>query len=182
MREKECDYFENSRRAVMIQREYAQRNPKEFAGYGEDCWGLTACDGPTQETSPLPPGRGPWFGYAARGVPHGPDDGTLSGAAVLASLPFAPELALRTASAMLQRYPEMIPGGRYAASINPGLTGADGRAWVSAGHFGLDQGLLVMMIENYRSELIWRLLRGSPYVRTGLRRAGFRGGWLERAE
>jgi hypothetical protein len=53
---------------------------------------------------------------------------------------------------------------------------------VSAGYFGLDQGILVMMIENFRSDLIWRLLRGSPYIRAGLRQAGFRGGWLERGE
>jgi hypothetical protein len=182
MREKDCDYFENSRRAVMIQREYGQRNPNEFAGYDEDCWGLTACDGPTVETSSLAPGAGPCLGYAARGVPHGPDDGTISGPAVLASLPFAPELVLRTASKMLHRYPEMLPHGRYAASINPSLAGADGAAWVSAGHYGLDQGILVMMIENHRSGLLWRLMRGCRYVRTGLRRAGFRGGWLERGE
>ncbi len=52
------------------------------------------------------------------------------------------------------------------------------RAWVSAGHFGLDQGIVVMMIENHRTQLIWRLMRDCPYVGAGLRRAGFRGGWL----
>ncbi|HEX6003935.1 MAG TPA: glucoamylase family protein, partial [Burkholderiales bacterium] len=88
MREKRSDYFENSRRAVLVQREYARRNPGEFAGYDEDCWGLTACDGPSSERSY---GRGderPLFGYTARGVPYGPDDGSLAGWAPLASLPF----------------------------------------------------------------------------------------------
>jgi hypothetical protein len=182
MREKGSDYFENSRRALMIQREYAQRNPNEFAGYCADCWGLTACDGPTDQMPPLKQGGRHRFGYAARGVPYGPDDGTISGWAALASLPFAPELALHTASSMLQKYPEMLSAGRYTTSFNPSITGADGGVWVSSGYFGLDQGILVMMIENFRSDLIWRLLRGSPYIRTGLRQAGFRGGWLERAE
>lgn len=184
MREKRCDYFENSRRAVMVQREYAQRNPNEFAGYDKYCWGLTACDGPNDEmnaqtpASALAPGRRHFFGYAARGLPYGPDDGTLSGWAALASLPFAPEIALSTARTMLQRFPEMLSGERYATSFNPSLASSGHGAWVSAGHFGLDQGIVVMMIENYRTGLIWRLMRGCPYIPAGLRRAGFRGGWL----
>ena len=177
MREKCCDYFENSRRAVLIQQEYAQRNPNEFAGYDEYCWGLTACDGPAEEMSIPNGGRRHIFGYAARGVPYGPDDGTLSGWAPLASLPFAPEIALRTAGCMLQRYPEMFRE-RYASSFNPSLVRSDGKVWVSRGHYGLDQGIVVMMIENYRSELIWRLTRSCSYISTGLGRAGFRGGWL----
>jgi hypothetical protein len=178
MREKRCDYFENSRRAVMVQREYAKRNPNGFAGYDEYCWGLTACDGPDAQM-PIPDqGRRHLFGYAARGVPYGPDDGSLSGWAALASLPFAPEIALRTANCMLKRYPAMLSGQRYTSSFNPSLSGSGSAAWVSTGHFGLDQGILVMMIENYRTGLIWRLMRDCSYIRTGLRRAGFRGRWL----
>ena len=69
MREKRCDYFENSRRATYVQREYARRNPGEFAGYGDDCWGLTACDGPSDERPDVANERRRLFGYAARGVP-----------------------------------------------------------------------------------------------------------------
>jgi hypothetical protein len=178
MREKRCDYFENSRRATEVQREYARRNPHGFAGYDENCWGLTACDGPSHQLPALANERRRLFGYAARGVPYGPDDGTLAGWAPLASLPFAPETALCAAGSMLRRYPEMLSAQRYASSFNPTLAGADGGAWVSAGHFGLDQGIVVMMIENHRTQLVWRLMRDCPYVGTGLRRAGFRGGWL----
>jgi hypothetical protein len=178
MREKRCDYFENSRRATEVQREYARRNPHGFAGYDEHCWGLTACDGPSHQLPELAHERRRLFGYAARGVPYGPDDGTLAGWAALASLPFAPEIALSTARNMLQRYPEMLSNQQYASSFNPTLASADRGAWVSAGHFGLDQGIVVMMIENHRTQLIWRLMRDCPYVGTGLRRAGFRGGWL----
>jgi hypothetical protein len=181
MREKRCDYFENSRRAIGVQREYARRNPHGFAGYDEHCWGLTACDGPSHPLPELADERQRLFGYAARGVPYGPDDGTLGGWAALASLPFAPEVALSAARSMLHRYPEMLPAQQYASSFNPTLAKAGGDAWVSAGHFGLDQGIVVMMIENHRSELIWRLMRDCPYVVTGLRRADFRGGWLQRA-
>jgi hypothetical protein len=178
MREKRCDYFENSRRATQVQREYARRNPHRFAGYDEDCWGLTACDGPGSELPELANEPRRSLGYAARGVPYGPDDGTLAGWAALASLPFAPEIALCAARTMYQRYPEMRSGERYASSFNPTLASAEGRAWISAGHFGLDQGIVILMIENHRSGLIWRLMRDCPYVSMGLRRAGFRGGWL----
>jgi hypothetical protein len=178
MREKRSDYFENSRRAVLIQREYVRRNPREFVGYDEDCWGLTACDGPTIEMRDTTGCRRQLFGYTARGVPYGPDDGTLAGWAPFASLPFAPEIALSAARAMYRRYPEMRPDHRYASSFNPGLFDAGGKFWVSAGHYGLDQGIVTMMIENHRTELIWRLMRNCPYMVAGLRRAGFSGGWL----
>lgn len=178
MREKRCDYFENSRRATLVQREYAQRNPSEFAGYDEHCWGLTACDGPSDEWPDVTGEPRRFFGYAARGVPYGPDDGTVAGWASLASLPFAPEIALNAARNMYRRYPEMLSESRYASGFNPSLATADHRAWVSRGHFGLDQGILVMMIENHCSGLIWRLMRACPYMRAGLRHAGFRGGWL----
>ena len=175
MRDKGSDYFENGRRAVLIQREYARRNPGGFAGYNEDCWGLSACDGPTGLSSD---GRSRLFGYAARGVPYGPDDGTLSGSAAVASLPFAPDISLKAVRAMRQRYPEMRPDNQYASGFNPGLVGGDGKYWVSSGHYGLDQGIVTMMIENYRTKFIWRLMRNCSYFVAGLRAAGFGGGWL----
>ena len=180
MREKRCDYFENSRRATEVQREYARRNPHGFAGYDESCWGVTACDGPSQQEPELADEPHRLFGYAARGVPYGPDDGTLSVWAAMASLPFAPDIVLRTAGVMLDRYPESLSELQFASSFNPTLSRADRRAWVSAGIFGLDQGIVLLMIENYRTQLNWRLMRKCHPVRTGLRRAGFRGGWLER--
>ncbi len=180
MREKHCDYFENSRRATEVQREYAQRNPHRFAGYDESCWGVTACDGPSQQEPELADEPRRLFGYAARGVPYGPDDGTLSGWAAVASLPFAPDIVLRTASVMLDRYPEMLSDLQYASGFNPTLARADRRAWVSAGHFGLDQGIVLLMIENHRTQLVWQLMRNCGPIRTGLSRAGFRGSWLSR--
>jgi len=178
MCEKRSDYFENSRRAVLIQREYAQRNPHGFAGYEIDCWGLTACDGPSDELPDVSNEKRRLFGYAARGVPYGPDDGTLSAPSVLASLPFAPEIVLSDVRNMMTRYPEMLTAERFASSFNPSLADADGRAWFSAGHYGLDQGIVLLMIENHRSGLLWQLMRACPYIRSGLGCAGFRDGWL----
>ena len=180
MREKHCDYFENSRRATEVQREYARRNPHGFAGYDESCWGVTACDGPSHQEPELADELRRLFGYAARGVPYGPDDGTLSGWAAVASLPFAPDIVLRTAGVMLDRYPEMLSDQQYTSSFNPTLARADRRAWVSAGLFGLDQGIVLLMIENHRTQLVWQLMRNCRPIRTGLSRAGFRGGWLSR--
>ena len=178
MREKRCDYFENSRRAAHVQREYAQRNPHEFAGFDENCWGLSAGDGPGDALRRTADGRWRSFGYAARGVPHGPDDGTLCGWAALASLPFAPAIALSAARAMARRFPAMLSMNQYSSGFNPGLSDTGGRAWVSPGKFGLDQGIILMMIENHRTEFFWKLMRDCSCLTDGLRRAGFRGGWL----
>ncbi|MEO7052553.1 MAG: glucoamylase family protein [Rhodanobacter sp.] len=181
MREKDSDYFENSRRAVVVQRRYAQLNPHQFVGYDRNCWGLSACDGPTDDRPDLRNEPRRLFGYAARGVPYGPDDGTLSPPSVLTSLPFAPELALAALRNMALRHPQILTQDRLAASFNASVADADGNAWVSPGHYGLDQGAVFMMIENHRSGWIWQLLRGCSYLRVGLQHAGFGGGWLDPA-
>jgi hypothetical protein len=64
------------------------------------------------------------------------------------------------------------------SAFNPTLTESEPKGWISEGYFGLDQGMIVLMIENYRSQLIWKLMQKCPYIRKGLRRAGFRNGWL----
>lgn len=179
MRQKNCDYFENTRRAVAVQREYAWRNPHWFRGYDKDCWGLTACDGPNEGAVALVQGVQRLYGYAARGVPYGPDDGTVGGWGAIACMPFAPADSLAAARHMLKRYPEMLTQGMYASSFNPTLGGEQAPAWISAGHFGLDQGIVMMMIENYRTDLPWRLMRDCDYLQAGLRRAGYSGGWLQ---
>jgi hypothetical protein len=182
MREKCSDYFENSRRAVTVQRRYAQLNPHEFTGYDCNCWGLTACDGPTDDRPEVANEPRRLFGYAARGVPYGPDDGTLSPPSVLTSLPFAPEASLAALRNMLMRHPQILVDDRLAASFNASVTDANGLPWISAGHYGLDQGAAFMMIENHRSGWIWQLLRRCGYLREGLLRAGFEGGWLDEAD
>ncbi len=178
MREKDCDYFENSRRATYVQREYAMRNPRSFAGYGANCWGLSAGDGPQAKARRIAGRRQAFYGYAARGVPYGPDDGTVCGSSTLSSLVFAPELVLPALRALWSRSGADDATFIRASGFNPTVAEAGPNGWVSAGEFGLDQGMIVLMIENYRSGLPWRLGRANPFVRAGLRRAGFKSGWL----
>ena len=94
------DYFENTRQATYVHQEYARRNPLEFAGYGQYCWGITATDGPGWETRRVNGIERQFFGYHARGAPYGPDDGTLAPWVAVASLPFAPEIVIPTIRAM----------------------------------------------------------------------------------
>jgi hypothetical protein len=181
MRDRGMDYFENSRRATYVQQQHAIQNPLEFEGYSEHCWGITASDGPGPAARRVKGIERHFFGYRARGVPDGPDDGTLAPWAVVASLPFAPEIALPTMHACEQAYPEIKVSYGFAASFNPTYSDASNGGppvWVCQVHYGLNQGPNVMMIENYRSGMLWRLMRRCPYLVTGLRRAGFVNGWL----
>ena len=116
----------------------------------------------------------------SRGAPYGPDDGTLAPWAMLATVPFEPAAALAGTRHLLRRYPEVCIEDRFSSGFNPNEVERDA-PWLSEGWSGLDQGLLVMMIENYRSGFIWDLTRGSSVIRTGLSRAGFSGGWLDDA-
>jgi hypothetical protein len=180
MREKRSDYFQNTCRAIEVQREYARRNPKDFRGYAADCWGISANDGPGPKHVVLDSVARRFFGYVARGIPFGPDDGTLAPAAMLGSIAFAPQRVLVALRALCERYPRLTQEGRLPGGFNPTLPGSAAHGWVSEGFYGLDQGLVVMMIENFRSRQIWQLLRRCPYIASGLRRAGFRGGWMGR--
>ncbi|MEO8442287.1 MAG: glucoamylase family protein [Betaproteobacteria bacterium] len=178
MREKKSDYFNNSRQATYIQREYALRNPNEFDGYGANGWGLSAGDGPGNETRRIGGRVRRFAAYAARGVPFGWDDGTVAPAAALASLPFAPEIVMPAVRHLHEKYPELEEVGGLSGGFNPTFRDAAGRGWHSAGTFGLDQGIAVMMIENHRTQFYWKLMRECPAIKTGLRRAGFAGNWL----
>ena len=181
MRKRGLDYFENSRRATLVQQAYAVDNPRGFAGYSRNCWGLTASEGPGPKTLRLNGVRRRFYDYVARGVPDGPDDGTIAPWAVATSLPFAPEIVLPCIRYYRDEL-ELHGTNRYGfkATFNP--TFPDTRrsewGWVSPHHYGINEGPVVIMIENERTELVWRLMKRCPYVVSGLRRAGFRGGWL----
>lgn len=181
MRTKGSDYFENSHRATQVQRAYAIDNPHRFAHYGEHCWGLTACEGPGPATRTVKGVKRRFHDYLARGVPYGPDDGTVAPWAVAASLPFAPEIVLPVLDYCVHEL-KLIDSHRYGfkASFNPEFPSSSGgeHGWVSLWHFGLNEGPTILMLENYRSGLVWNLMRSCPHIVTGLRRAGFRGGWL----
>ena len=184
MKDKGIDYFENSRRATYVQQHYAIENPLGFEGYSSLCWGLTASDGPGPASIKIKGIGREFFDYRARGVPYGPDDGTIAPWAVVASLPFAPEIVLPTIGYCVNRV--KLTGSNpygFKATFNPTypVKGANQYGWVSPWHYGINQGPIVLMIENYRTELMWRLMRSCSYISNGLRRAGFAGGWLNDA-
>jgi len=183
MRHRGIDYFENSRRATLVQQQYAIRNPKNFECYQEHCWGITASDGPGPATRHVKGIKHRFYDYKARGVPYGPDDGTIAPWAAVASLPFAPEIVLPTIRHCTETYPQLMSKYGLRCSFNPTFRDGSpsGQGWHSQRYYGLDQGPIVLMIENHRSEFLWRLMKKSSYLVTGLRRAGFANGWLSSA-
>jgi hypothetical protein len=178
MRRKGIDYFENTRRATYAQQAYAIRNPKKFEGYDRFSWGITATDGPGPAVRRVNGRRVRFYAYKARSIPYGPDDGTLAPWAVATSLPFAPEIVLPSLQRLNRDYPDITSKYGFKCSYNPTFK-SSGKGWISKGYFGLDQGPIVIMIENHRTSLIWNLMRRCPYIVAGLRRAGFRGRWLK---
>jgi hypothetical protein len=194
MTERKTDYFENSREMTHVHRQYAMRNPHKFTGYEKNCWGFTASDGPADVVEKFHGHDQQFYDYIARGAPFGPDDGTISPWAAIASLPFAPEIVLdeiRHLENMIGHSPQ---GYGFHASFNlswPGehITGqhrhplkdSGSVAWVSPWHFALNQGPIVLMIENYRTRSVWNQMRECAPIKLGLQRAGFCGEWLGKA-
>ncbi len=194
MRAKGLDYFENSRRATYAQRAYAIANPSGFRHYGENIWGLTACDGPVDATVTLAGRERRFHTYEARGAcfTRVTDDGTIAPTAAGGSIAFAPEICLPALMAMKERYGENVYR-RYGFvdAFNPTLDVAmktqhgrvvPGVGWFDEDYLGIDQGPILAMLENWRSGLVWRVMRNNAHLRRGLLAAGFRGGWLEGAK
>lgn len=171
------DYFENSRRAVIAQHEYAVRNPLRWLGYNELDWGITASDGPGLITKLVNGKPFEFHGYRARG-PGEFDDGTLAPTAVAASVPFAPDLTLRTLSHWLIKRPEIWSNLGFKDAFNKSFDPGKPSGWVASDTLAIDQGPIVMMLENHRSGLFWNLMRRNKAISTGLQRAGFTGGWI----
>jgi len=178
MQAMDSDYFENSRRATYAQRDYAMRNPGGFKGYGECCFGTTAGEGPGEKRLRVEGVEKQFKGYIARGVPYGPDDGTISPWATLTSLPFAPEIVVPMLVHLREHFPETVLQRAFLRSFNPSVPGHGPSGWIAPELCGLELGPLILMIENHRSGFVWQLMRRSPPLLRGLKKAGFTGGWL----
>ena len=194
MRARGLDYFENSRRATLAQRAYAIENPSAHASYGADLWGLTACDGPLDGTLAIGGRSREFHTYWARGASFTEirDDGTIAPCAAGGSVAFAPEVTIPMLMGLRERYGDRV-FGRYGFvdALNLDLRGtkkvsqgrvAPGVGWFDTDYLGIDEGPMLAMIENLRSELVWRTMRKNPYLVRGLRQAGFTGGWLDAPE
>jgi len=184
MRGKGIDYAENSRRATYANRAYCLNNPANWQDYGPTIWGLTACDGPKDTTVA---GR-TFFSYRARGAASTQivDDGTIAPTAAGGSMAFAPEICLPALRAMKTKYGEKLygpygfrdafnPTYRYPSAFANGSTQT---GWFDVDYLGIDQGPILLMAENLRTEFVWNLMKKNPHIRRGLVKAGFSGGWL----
>ncbi len=156
-RDRYTDYFENNRNMALINLNYCVRNPKHYKGYGADCWGLTASDGSS--------------GYGAHAPNPQDDDGTMTPTGALASLPYTPEASM---AALKHFYRDLgdslwdVYGPRDAFNLDTN--------WYSPIFMGLNQAPIAVMIENYRSGLIWKLFMSNPEISGMLDRVGFKAG------
>ena len=191
MRGRGIDYFINSRRATKAQRAYAIENPGDFRSYGKNVWGLSASDGPGHFVQQREDGQRVFHGYSARGagLKDAFDDGTIAPTAALGSLPFAPDIVIPAVRTMHSRYRKQIYGEYgfldsfnrsfdYDLPLNYGKR-IPGWGWVADQYIGIDQGPILLMIQNHRNGRVWEVMRRNPHIRRGLERAGFSGGWLD---
>lgn len=152
LKDRYADYWEQNKNHTLINREHCIRNPKGYKGYSANCWGLTASD--------------TYNGYAA----HSPteDLGTISPTAALSAFPYTPDYSMQALKHFYFNLGDKI-WSEY------GFTDAfnETKGWYAKSHLAIDQGPIVVMIENYRSGLLWKLFMAIPEVQNGLKRLGF---------
>ena len=179
MGEKGFDYFENSRRATLAQKAYAAANPQGFVGYSADIWGLTACDGPQNIRRSVNGKMVDFRTYSARGAAadYKEDDGTIAPTAAGGSIPFAPKETLTALFTMKEKYGSKLY--REYGFIDAFNMTFQEEGWFNDDYIGIDQGPILIQLENYETGLIWDILKKNPYIVSGLKKASFSGGWIE---
>lgn len=181
MRAKGIDYFENSRRATLANMIYCVVNPGAFTGYGKDLWGLSACDGPGNQNNI--DNNVAYKDYSARGVGFGyiQDDGTITPTASGGSIPFLPAPCIDNLYSIYKQYGNKVFGKYgFIDAFNLSIENRDGTVgWYDPDYLGIDQGPIILQLENYRTEIIWNTLKKNKYIIAGLKKAGFTGGWLK---
>jgi hypothetical protein len=152
LKDKYADYWEQNQNHTLINHAYCVDNPKHYKGYGADCWGLTASDS--------------YVGYSA----HSPlnDLGVISPTAALSSFPYTPEYSMQALKHFYFDLGDKI-WGEY------GFVDAfsESKNWYAKSYLAIDEGPIVVMIENYRSRLLWKLFMNIPEIQQGLKRLGF---------
>ncbi|MEJ8843279.1 glucoamylase family protein [Lacibacter sp. H375] len=152
LKDRYADYWEQNKNHTLINREHCVRNPNKFKGYSADNWGLTASD--------------TYNGYAA----HSPteDLGTISPTAALSAFPYTPEYSMQALKHFYFKLGDNIWSEYgFLDAFN------ESKNWVAKSHLAIDQGPIIVMIENYRSGLLWKLFMSCPEVQNGLKRLGF---------
>ena len=184
MRGKGIDYFENSRRAAYLHRTYATQNPHQWVDYSDSIWGLSACDGPKDTTFEVNGIKRLFRSYSARGTgaEEEVDDGTIAPYGAAGCVPFAPEIVIPALKAMKNKYRDKLwTKYGFVDAFNPTyLTPSTPNGWFDHDYLGIDQGPIVVMIENARNGFVWEVMKKNAHVVRGLKRAGFTGGWLDK--
>jgi len=157
LKDQYADYWEQNHNHTLINYKHCVLNPKHYTGYGENCWGLTASD--------------TYDGYNA----HSPDNdlGTISPTAALSAFPYTPEYSMK---ALRHFYDDL--GNKIWGEY--GFTDAfnESKNWWAKSYLAIDEGPIVVMMENYRSGLIWKLFMSCPEIQKGLKKLGFESPWL----
>lgn len=184
MRDKGIDYFENSIRGTLSNRAYCIDNPSGFTGYSSDVWGLTACDGPAFKQQAIGQNTIQFWTYRARGASSCSivDDGTIAPTAAGGSIPFAPDYCIETMMAMKQKFGDSLYhdfGFRDAFNLTFQDENNYEPGWFDNDYIGIDQGPILLQMENYQTGLVWNIMKKNKYIVAGLKKAGFTGGWLE---
>ncbi len=187
MRKAGIDYFENARRATLSNRAYCMDNPGKFKGYSGEIWGLTACDGPAGESRFIGGREVRFSTYAARGASslYVLDDGTIAPAAAGGSIPYEPDICLGSLYAMKEKFGDRLYqeyGFKDAFNLTYSFHPDQPEGWFDKDYIGIDQGPILIQLENHETGLIWNTLRKNPYIISGLLKAGFTGGWLEQVK
>lgn len=147
-----ADYWAQNLAHARINYEHCRRNPKGHKGYGPSCWGLTASDDPD--------------GYSA----HAPDNdnGTISPTAALASMPYTPKESLRALRYFMKAGDKLRGRYGFIDAFN------ETRDWYADTFLAIDQGPIIIMIENHRTGLLWNLFMSIPEIQAGLKKLGFK--------
>ncbi len=147
--EGDLNYWQNSINAAMANRQFCIDNSSQYKGYAEDSWGLTAGDGPDG-----------YKGYGAKPAENLSHDGTINPYGMVASIPLVPDLAIKSLKAIYEKYGDKVYGEYgFKAGFNVD------KIWWSKNYIGIDEGVSILMIENYRTGMVWEYFMRSPYVK-----------------
>lgn len=153
-----ADYWKQNQNHTLINHAYCLDNPGKFKGYGENCWGLTASD--------------TYNGYDA----HSPtnDHGTISPTAAISAFPYTPAFSMK---ALKHFYYDL--GNKVWGEYGFKDAFNETQNWVAPSYLAIDQGPQIVMIENYRTGLLWKLFMSCPEIKKGLQKLGFESPYIK---
>jgi len=158
LKDQYADYWKQVHNHTLINYKHSVLNPNHFEGYGEDCWGLTACD--------------TYNGYNAYSPTN--DEGTIAPTAALSSFPYTPEQSMK---ALKHFYNDL--GDKIWSEYGFVDAFNESKNWYAKSHLAIDQGPIIVMIENYRTGLLWKLFMNIPEIQNGLQKLGFQTPYLK---